>query len=121
MRSAVSVCSTAVAIRAAICCPLISRDEVVGAIYLDSRFEGLDARREEVALLNFIGCFAATAVENALEAMRIHGGYGYIKDYPVERYLRDAKITEIYEGTSEIHRLVIGRNLITDPDWVCNH
>ena len=55
--------------------------------------------------------------EVTMEAMRIHGGYGYIKDYPVERYYRDAKITEIYEGTSEIQRLIIARNLIpTDPD-----
>ncbi len=52
------------------------------------------------------------AVECALEAIQIHGGYGYIKDFPVERYLRDAKITEIYEGTSEIQRLVIARELL---------
>jgi len=52
------------------------------------------------------------AVECALEAIQIHGGYGYIKDYSVERYLRDAKITEIYEGTSEVQRLVISRGLL---------
>ncbi|MBI2917319.1 MAG: acyl-CoA dehydrogenase [Chloroflexi bacterium] len=46
------------------------------------------------------------------KAIQIHGGYGYLKDYPVERYFRDAKITEIYEGTSEIQRLVIARNLL---------
>ena len=44
-------------------------------------------------------------------AMQIHGGYGYCKDYPVERYLRDAKITEIYEGTSEMQRMTIARAL----------
>ena len=38
------------------------------------------------------------AVDSALEAIQVHGGYGYVKDYPIERYLRDAKITEIYEG-----------------------
>jgi alkylation response protein AidB-like acyl-CoA dehydrogenase len=54
------------------------------------------------------------AVECALEAIQIHGGYGYIRDFPVERYLRDAKITEIYEGTSEIQRLVIARDLLRD-------
>lgn len=54
------------------------------------------------------------AVESALEAIQIHGGYGYIRDFPVERYLRDAKITEIYEGTSEIQRLVIARELLSD-------
>ncbi|HEY6193158.1 MAG TPA: acyl-CoA dehydrogenase [Bacteroidota bacterium] len=52
------------------------------------------------------------AVECALEAIQIHGGYGYIKDYSVERYLRDAKITEIYEGTSEVQRIVISRGLL---------
>ncbi len=52
------------------------------------------------------------AVDAALEAIQIHGGYGYIKDYPVERYLRDAKITEIYEGTSEVQRIVISRNIL---------
>jgi alkylation response protein AidB-like acyl-CoA dehydrogenase len=48
----------------------------------------------------------------AHKAVQIHGGYGYIQDYPVERYFRDAKITEIYEGTSEIQRLVIARNVL---------
>jgi alkylation response protein AidB-like acyl-CoA dehydrogenase len=42
------------------------------------------------------------------KAIQVHGGYGYVKEYPVERHFRDAKITEIYEGTSEIQRLVIG-------------
>jgi butyryl-CoA dehydrogenase len=41
--------------------------------------------------------------------MQIHGGYGYSKEYDVERFFRDAKVTEIYEGTSEIQRLVIAR------------
>ena len=54
------------------------------------------------------------AVECALEAIQIHGGYGYIREYNVERYLRDAKITEIYEGTSEIQRVVIARSLLKD-------
>ncbi len=47
----------------------------------------------------------------ANHAIQVFGGYGYCDDYPVERFLRDAKITELYEGTSEIHRLVIGRTL----------
>jgi len=54
------------------------------------------------------------AVACALEAIQIHGGYGYIRDFPVERYLRDAKITEIYEGTSEIQRLIIARELLRE-------
>ena len=52
------------------------------------------------------------AVQSALEAIQIHGGYGYVREYLVERYLRDAKITEIYEGTSEIQRIVIARSLL---------
>ena len=52
------------------------------------------------------------AVASALEAIQIHGGYGYMKEYHVERFLRDAKITEIYEGTSEIQRIVISRALL---------
>lgn len=52
------------------------------------------------------------AVECALEAIQIHGGYGYVREYLVERYLRDAKITEIYEGTSEIQNVVIARALL---------
>jgi alkylation response protein AidB-like acyl-CoA dehydrogenase len=55
-----------------------------------------------------------TAVQNALEAIQIHGGYGYVREYLVERYLRDAKITEIYEGTSEIQKMVISRDLLRD-------
>jgi alkylation response protein AidB-like acyl-CoA dehydrogenase len=54
------------------------------------------------------------SVKSALEAIQIHGGYGYMKEYNVERYLRDAKITEIYEGTSEIQRVVISRALLKD-------
>ncbi len=52
------------------------------------------------------------AVECALEAIQIHGGYGYVREYLVERFLRDAKITEIYEGTSEVQKLVIARELL---------
>ncbi|MGK4151493.1 acyl-CoA dehydrogenase family protein [Kurthia gibsonii] len=51
------------------------------------------------------------AVEVATEAIQVYGGYGYSKEYPVERYFRDAKVTEIYEGTSEIQRLVISKEL----------
>ena len=52
------------------------------------------------------------AVEIALDAVQIHGGYGYIKEYPVERYLRDSKLGTIGEGTSEVQRLVIARELL---------
>ncbi|MEQ9217471.1 MAG: acyl-CoA dehydrogenase [Cyclobacteriaceae bacterium] len=52
------------------------------------------------------------AMHNAIEAIQIHGGYGYVKEYHVERMLRDAKITQIYEGTSEIQKMVIARELL---------
>ncbi len=48
----------------------------------------------------------------AYEALQIHGGYGYLQDFPVERYARDARVLTIYEGTSEIHRLIISRHLL---------
>ncbi len=52
-----------------------------------------------------------TAVDCSIEAIQVFGGYGYTKDYPVERYFRDAKVTQIYEGTSEIQKLVITKHL----------
>ncbi|MEE9438202.1 MAG: acyl-CoA dehydrogenase family protein [Saprospiraceae bacterium] len=52
------------------------------------------------------------AMKHTVEAVQIHGGYGFVKEYHVERLMRDAKITQIYEGTSEIQRLVIGRNIL---------
>lgn len=52
------------------------------------------------------------AVDASTKAVQIYGGYGYLKDYPVERFMRDSKITEIYEGTSEIQKLVIARGLL---------
>lgn len=57
-----------------------------------------------------------TAVDVTSEAIQVYGGYGYTKDYPVERYFRDAKVTEIYEGTSEIQHIVIAKHLIRDGD-----
>jgi butyryl-CoA dehydrogenase len=53
-----------------------------------------------------------TAVDAAIKAVQVHGGYGYTKEYTVERLFRDAKITEIYEGTSEVQRLVIAASLL---------
>src|ERR1700689_3007971 len=55
---------------------------------------------------------AETAMKSATEAVQIHGGYGYTKEFKVERFFRDAKITEIYEGTSEIQRLVIAGSVL---------
>ncbi|NTU60188.1 MAG: acyl-CoA dehydrogenase, partial [Deltaproteobacteria bacterium] len=59
--------------------------------------------------------FASDAAMKATrEAVQIFGGYGYIDEYPVERYYRDAKITEIYEGTSEVQKIVIARAVLQD-------
>jgi alkylation response protein AidB-like acyl-CoA dehydrogenase len=52
------------------------------------------------------------AMRHTIEAIQVHGGYGYVKEYHVERLMRDAKITQIYEGTSEVQRIVIGRAVI---------
>ena len=54
------------------------------------------------------------AMETTVEAVQIHGGYGFVKEYHVERLMRDAKITQIYEGTSEIQKIVISRGLLKD-------
>lgn len=54
------------------------------------------------------------AMEQTVEAVQIHGGYGYVKEYHVERLMRDAKITQIYEGTSEVQKIVISRNILAD-------
>jgi alkylation response protein AidB-like acyl-CoA dehydrogenase len=57
-------------------------------------------------------CFASdAAMKVAIDAVQIHGGYGYTREYPVERFMRDAKITQIYEGTNQIQRTVIAREL----------
>ena len=53
-----------------------------------------------------------TAMKTTVEAIQIHGGYGYVKEYHVERLMRDAKITQIYEGTSEVQRIIIARSIL---------
>jgi alkylation response protein AidB-like acyl-CoA dehydrogenase len=59
--------------------------------------------------------FASEACNRAAyKAVQIHGGYGYIKDFAVERFFRDARVTTLYEGTSEIQRLVIARQLVQE-------
>ncbi|HAZ31608.1 MAG TPA: acyl-CoA dehydrogenase [Dehalococcoidia bacterium] len=65
---------------------------------------------KEAAMAKVFAAEAAMVVTT--KAIQIHGGYGYTKDYPVERYFRDAKITEIYEGTSEMQRMTVARHLL---------
>ena len=58
-------------------------------------------------------CYAADiAMEVSTDAVQIFGGYGYTRDYPVEKYMRDAKIMQIYEGTNQIQRIVIAKELL---------
>ena len=58
-------------------------------------------------------CFATdVAMGVTTDAVQLFGGYGYMRDYPIEKYMRDAKITQIYEGTNQVQRLVVYRNLI---------
>jgi butyryl-CoA dehydrogenase len=60
-------------------------------------------------------CFATdVAMQVATDAVQVFGGYGFMRDYPVEKFMRDAKITQIYEGTNQIQRLVIARSLIKE-------
>ena len=76
-----------------------------------------DAKQEKLPTLSVNAAqaklFAAeTAMEVTTKAVQLHGGYGYTREYPVERMMRDAKITEIYEGTSEVQRMVISSALL---------
>ncbi len=72
-----------------------------------------DTGKEHTAESSMAKLYASeAAVEVAMEAVQIHGGYGYVKDYPVERHLRDSKLGTIGEGTSEVQRLVIARELL---------
>jgi alkylation response protein AidB-like acyl-CoA dehydrogenase len=60
-------------------------------------------------------CFATdTAMEVATDAVQVFGGYGYMEDYPIAKYFRDAKILQIYEGTNQVQRIVIARNLVKE-------
>lgn len=76
----------------------------------DLRSRGLPCGKEASMAKLFA---SKTAVQTAINAVQIFGGYGYTEDYPVERYFRDAKVTEIYEGTSEIQRIVISKHLLS--------
>ncbi|MEP7029202.1 MAG: acyl-CoA dehydrogenase family protein [Candidatus Eisenbacteria bacterium] len=57
-----------------------------------------------------------TAMKVTTDAVQIFGGYGYMRDYPIEKYMRDAKITQIYEGTNQVQRLVVARNLVKETN-----
>ncbi|WP_323022257.1 acyl-CoA dehydrogenase family protein [Pararhodobacter sp.] len=71
-----------------------------------------DAGARHLASMAKAACSDA-AMSVAVDAVQLHGGYGYLRDYPVERMMRDAKITQIYEGTNEIQRLITAKHLLT--------
>lgn len=72
-----------------------------------------DLSQDYVTASSMAKLFASSAaMKHSVEAVQIHGGYGFVKEYHVERLLRDAKITQIYEGTSEIQKMVISRNIL---------
>jgi len=72
----------------------------------------LDVGQKNTLVSSFAKCFAADmAMKVTTDAVQVYGGYGYIKDYPVEKLMRDAKLIQIYEGTSQVQRIVIAREL----------
>ena len=73
------------------------------------RERGLPCARESAMAKLFAG---DTAMRVATDALQLFGGYGYMQEYPAERHMRDAKITQIYEGTNQIQRLVIARAVL---------
>ncbi len=88
---------------------IVKRDAARLLVY---RAGALKDRGERNTIETSIAKYYATeaAVECANAAIQVHGGSGYVDDYPVERYLRDARVTTLYEGTSQIHKLIIGRD-----------
>ena len=74
-----------------------------------------DQKGSTTKLAAMAKCYATdVAMEVTTLAVQIFGGYGYMKDYPIEKYMRDAKITQIYEGTNQIQRLVIARSILRE-------
>jgi butyryl-CoA dehydrogenase len=78
----------------------------------------IDAGEKNISKVAAMGkCFATdVAMEVTTDAVQIFGGYGYMRDYPVEKYMRDAKITQIYEGTNQVQRMVIARALVKEAN-----
>jgi alkylation response protein AidB-like acyl-CoA dehydrogenase len=90
--------------------------EIDAARLLVHRAAHLKSKGEKCNIEASMATLFASEMDNRVvnEAVQIHGGYGYMKEYPVERYFRDARVTEIYEGTSEAQRIVISRDLLKD-------
>jgi butyryl-CoA dehydrogenase len=93
---------------------MVSRVDAARLLTLSAAFKKDQGQSyiREAAMAKLFASESASWVAN--KALQIFGGYGFVKDYPAERHLRDAKITEIYEGTSEIQRLVIAESLLKE-------
>jgi butyryl-CoA dehydrogenase len=76
----------------------------------------IDSGAKNITKVSAMSKLMATdvAMKVTTDCVQLFGGYGYCKDYPIEKYMRDAKITQIYEGTNQIQRLVIARNLLRE-------
>jgi alkylation response protein AidB-like acyl-CoA dehydrogenase len=91
---------------------MATRIEAARLLCMKAAFDK-DEKRDYTLSSSMAKVFASeTAMWTAVEAVQIHGGYGYVKEYHVERLMRDAKITQIYEGTSEVQRIVISRSIL---------
>ena len=78
-----------------------------------------DAKQPHRLASSYAKYFASeVAVRAANAALQVHGGYGYVDEYPVGKYLRDARVTTLYEGTSEVQKLIIGRALTGESAFV---
>src|SRR6185437_15593722 len=87
-----------------------------GVLYRFGQMVDAGVPHQELTKISAMAKLACTDVAMAVttEAVQVLGGYGYIEEYPVERMMRDAKITQIYEGTNEIQRLVIAREMLKE-------
>ena len=90
--------------------------EIEAASLLTHKASELKNQAKNVTTIGAMAKYKASevCVEVANEAVQIHGGYGFTKDYPVEKFLRDSKLCTIGEGTSEIQKLVIARKILED-------
>lgn len=91
---------------------MATRIEAARLLCMKAAFDK-DEKRDYTSSSSMAKVFASeTAMWTTVEAVQIHGGYGFVKEYHVERLMRDAKITQIYEGTSEVQRIVISRSIL---------
>ena len=88
--------------------------DIEAARMLVYRAAWLKDTNRDYSVASAMAKFAASeaAMKHTVEAVQIHGGYGFVKEYHVERLMRDAKITQIYEGTSEVQQIVISRSIL---------